>query len=123
MYLYSGGSLTVTSPVSGIYKNIQFFGDREVYHGPGSNGANGANLWFTVIGDSRLSYDGVLYAPSFHIWMAGGSIVEAKSPSYLAVAKKLWFQDNTQVRFVRANTRGLDVADSAPLQYGAALFK
>jgi len=123
LYLYSGSSLDVTSPTSGTYKNIQFFGDRTPYPGPGSKGANGPNLWFTVIGDSRLKYDGVLYVPAFHVWFAGGSIVEGKSPSYVAVAKKLWFQDNTNVRLAQANARGLNVEASLQLEYGAALFK
>jgi hypothetical protein len=121
--LIGGGSLTVTSPTSGTYANIQFFGDRSTYAVPGENGANGNNLWFAVIGDSHLTYDGVLYAPSFHVWMAGGSIIEGKSPNYLAIAKKLWFQDNTHVHFTQINTRGLEVTASANLDYGSVLIK
>jgi hypothetical protein len=123
LYLYSGSTLDVTSPTSGAYKNIQFFGDRTAYPGPGSNGANGPNLWFTVIGDSRLTYDGALYTPAFHVWFAGGSIVEGKSPSYLAIAKKLWFQDNTSVHLAQVNSRGINVEASVQLEYGAALYK
>ena len=54
---------------------------------------------------------------------SGGSIIKGKSPSYMAVAKKLWFQDHTQVRFTQTNTRGLTVEASAQLQYGASLFR
>jgi hypothetical protein len=122
LYLYGDASLTVTSPTSGTYKNIQFFGDRKTYAGPGSNGANGENLWFSIIGDSRLSYDGVLYAPTFDVWFAGGSVVDGKSANYLAIAKKLWFQDKTIVSFEQVNRRGLSVEASVPLQYGARLL-
>ena len=80
-------------------------------------------LWFTVIGDSQLTYDGILYAPSFHVWFAGGSLVEAKSPNYLAIAKKLWFQDKTQVKMAKENTRGLDVPEAINLRYGATMYK
>ena len=76
-----------------------------------------------MIGDSALTYDGALYTPSFHAWFAGGSIIEGKSPSYIAVAKKLWFQDNTQVKFTQVNTRGLTVDAAIHLQYGARIFR
>jgi hypothetical protein len=123
LYLYSGAVLEVTSPTTGTYANIQFFGDRQAYRGPGSNGANGPNLWFTVIGDSVLKYDGVLYAPSFHVWFAGGSIVNGKSPNYAAIAKKLWFQDNTAVTMSKENARGLAVEAASALRYGSRLYK
>ena len=117
MYLIGGATLAVTSPTSGTYKNIQFFGDRKVH------GKKQESLWFTVIGNSKLTYDGVLYAPSFHVWWAGGSLIEGKSPSYIAVAKKLWFQDHTQVRLYQTNSRNLNVEASAPLEYGTTLFR
>ena len=123
LYINGGASLSVTSPSSGLYANIQFFGDRTVYAGHSGNGVNGDNLWFTVIGDSGLTYDGVLYTPSMHAWFAGGSVVEAKSPNYIAIAKKLWFQDKTNVHMSQVNTRGLNVDGSVTLQRGATLFK
>jgi Flp pilus assembly protein TadG len=117
MYLIGDASLTVTSPIDGPYKNIQFFGDRNVY------GKKQENLWMTVIGGSRLSYDGVLYAPSHHVWWTGGAVIEANSPNYTAVAKKLWFEGNAQVRISQRDTRGLSVEASAKLDNGAALFR
>ena len=111
------------TPTAGTYANIQFFGDRKPYPGPGANGAFGPNLWFSVVGDCKLTYDGVIYTPSFHVWFAGGSIIDGKSPNYLAIAKKLWFQDNTQAVLTHVNTRGLDVPASVPLQYGARLVR
>jgi hypothetical protein len=122
LYLYAGSKLIVTSPSTGTYKNVQFFGDREVYSSPGGNGANGDNLWFTVIGDSQLIYDGTLYAPSFHVWLAGGSNIQGKSPNYIAIAKKLWFQDHTNVRLFYENTRNLNVPQAEGMQFGASLF-
>lgn len=120
LYLIGGGSLKVTSPSSGTYKNVQFFGDRETYAGP--NGKP-TSLWFTVIGTSQLIYDGTLYAPSFHVWWAGGSLIEGKSPNYIAIAKKLWFQDKTKVRLSYENTRNLDVPQAEGIQFGASLFR
>jgi Flp pilus assembly protein TadG len=105
LYMIGDATMHLTSPVSGTYKNIQFFGDRDIYAGP--NG-KASNLWFTVIGGSVLTYDGVLYAPTFHVWFAGNSTIEASSPNYLAVAKKLWFQDQTSVKMEHANKRNLD---------------
>jgi hypothetical protein len=117
MYMLGGGSLSVTSETSGPYANIQFFGDRNVY------GKKQENLWWTVIGDSSLSYDGALYLPSFNVWWAGGSMIKGSSPSYIAVARKLWFQDHTQVRLSQQNTRGLSVDAAAKLAHGATLFR
>jgi hypothetical protein len=117
MYIFSDASLTLTSPTEGPYKNIQFFGDRNVY------GRTQESLWMTVIGGSRLSYDGVLYAPSHNVWWTGGAVVEANSPNYTAIAKKLWFEGNAQVRISQRDTRGLGVEASAKLDSGAALFR
>jgi hypothetical protein len=110
LYMIGDATMHLTSPVSGTYKNIQFFGDRDIYAGP--NG-KASNLWFTVIGGSVLTYDGVLYAPTFHVWFAGNSTIEASSPNYLAVAKKLWFQDQTSVKMEHANKRNLDDVEEA----------
>ncbi len=120
MYMIGNVTLTVTSPVSGPYKNIQFFGDRNVYVGPNKKAEN---LWFTVIGGSKLSYDGVLYAPAFHVWFAGQSEIEGKSPNYLAIAKKLWFQDNTHVSMELKNDRNLDVEEAKKLEKSARLIQ
>jgi len=117
LYMLSGASLSVTSETSGPYANIQFFGDRNVY------GKKQESLWWTVIGDSRLTYDGALYLPSFNVWWAGGSTIQGNSPSYTAVAKKLWFQDHTQVRLSQRNIRGLSVDAAAKLEYGATLVR
>lgn len=76
-----------------------------------------------MIGDSRLTYDGVVYMPAHHLRWAGGSIVEGSSPTYAAIAKKLWFQDNTRVHLVKENKRNLDVETAIALMRSAALFR
>ena len=119
LYMVGGATLNVTSPTTGTYANIQFFGDRNSY--AGHNG-KAENLWFTVIGDSSLSYDGTLYAPTFHVWWAGGSLIQGKSPNYIAIAKKLWFQDHTNVQLSYENTRHLNVPQAVGIQFGATLF-
>jgi hypothetical protein len=126
--IYSGGALDVTSPTMGTYANIQFFGDRRTYLNIGNGstlppGQDNGHLWFTVIGDSRLTYDGVVYLPMHHIWWAGGSIVRGSSPNYAAIAKKLWFQDNTQVQLTKENRRNLNVDGPASLMRAAVLFR
>lgn len=121
LYILGGGALHVTSPTAGTYANIQFFGDRVIHPGPGNSGP--LLLYLTVIGDSQLSYDGVMYTPQFDVWYAGGSQVEAKSANYAAVARKLWFQDRTQVRVTQENSRNLRVDGAAHLQYAARLFQ
>lgn len=116
-YMYGNAQASFTSPTSGTYKNIQFFGDRAVY------GRKQENLWFSVIGQSVLKYDGVLYTPSFHVWFAGGSDVQATSPTYGAIAKKFWFQDHTHMRISHENPRGLDVEDAVRLGSSAKLIR
>lgn len=114
--MYGDTSLTLTSPSSGPYANIQFFGDRNVY------GRKMENLWFTVIGGSKLTYEGVLYVPSFHVWLAGNSQITGASANYVAIAKKLWFQDKSKTLFEQRNDRDLAVADPRYLQKTARLI-
>ena len=86
-------------------------------------GGSGQNLWMTVIGNSRLTYDGVSYTPSHHIWWAGGSIIEGSSPNYIAIAKKLWFQDHTSPHLVKENRRNLSVDNAVGLMRSAVMFR
>lgn len=117
LYMYGNVTMTVTSPSSGPYANIQFFGDRNVY------GKKMENLWFTVIGGAELTFDGVVYVPSFHIWLAGQSQITGSSPTYAAIAKKLWFQDSSTTVFEQRNDRGLDVGDAKYITKTARLIK
>lgn len=117
LYMYADASMTLTSPVSGPFANIQFFGDRNVH------GRKLENLWFTVIGGSLLRYDGVAYLPSFHLWVAGSSQIIGLSPTYTAIAKKLWFQDNSKTVFENVNSRGLDIPAAEHIEKTAHLIR
>lgn len=114
LYLGSGAVVNLTSPVSGPYTNIQFFQDR----------LSNVDGWVTMLGDIRLTFDGVMYFPTQHVWISGGSTIEAKSPTYIFVAEKLWFQDNSIVEVWQENSRNLDVAETAGhMVVGAHLTK
>jgi hypothetical protein len=107
LYLGSGAIVDLTSPTTGTYKNIQFFQDM----------ASSTDAWATMLGDIKLTFDGVMYFPTQDVWIGGGSIITAKSPSYIFVAEKLWFQDNTIIDVWQENSRNIDVpAPSADLR-------
>lgn len=103
LYLGSGAIVNLTSPTSGPYMNIQFFQDRE----------SSVGGWATLLGNIKLTFDGVMYFPTQHVWIGGGSRIEAKSPSYIFVTDKLWFQDNSIIDVWQEDSRGLDVAATA----------
>lgn len=112
LYLGSGAIVNLTSPVSGPYKNIQFLQDKN----------SSADQWVTMMGDIKLTFDGVMYFPTQDVWIGGGSTVQAKSPSYIFVAEKLWFQDNSIIEVWQENARNLDVDQpSATMQSTPAL--
>jgi hypothetical protein len=119
-YIQAGAVVTLTSPLEGTYAGIQFFGDRETYS---SKSGKVEPLWFTVIGDSTVSWDGTLYMPAHHTWLAGGSAITATSPNYVAISRKLWFQDNTRISFTQSNPRGLPAAPPGQLTYGARVVR
>ncbi len=77
----------------------------------------------SIPGDIKLTFDGVLYFPTQDVWIGGGSVINAKSPSYVFVAEKIWFQDNTVVEVWQENSRGLDLpAPSASITRGPQLL-
>ena len=82
------------------------------------------NLWAGVVGNNTVKYDGVMYMPEHQIWIAGGSVVTATSPSYAMIGDKLWFQDNSVVNVSYANPRGLSLpADQiGHFRYSAYLY-
>jgi hypothetical protein len=99
-WMTGGAIMKVTSPTSGTYMNMQFMEDR--------NNAAG-NTWVSIGGNSQLQYDGVMYFPNSNIWVFGGSIVKANSPTVTMLGDKLWFQDNSTVTITQSNPRGLAV--------------
>ncbi|MFN3869553.1 MAG: TadE/TadG family type IV pilus assembly protein [Hyphomicrobiaceae bacterium] len=114
LYLGSGAIIDLTSPRSGTYKNIQFFQDKDASE----------DSWVTILGNVRLTFDGAMYFPTQDVWIGGGSKITATSPSYIIVAEKLWFQDNSIIDVWQENRRGLDIAE--PLAFittGVALVR
>lgn len=101
--LGSGAVVNLTSPISGPYTNIQFFQDKTA----------SVDAWVTLLGNITLKFDGVMYFPTQDVWIGGGSTIEAKSPTYIFVVEKLWFQDNSIVEVWQENSRGLDIAEPA----------
>ena len=97
--------MKVTSPASGTYMNMQFMEDRNNTAG---------NTWVSIGGNSQLQYDGVMYFPNSNIWVFGGSIVNANSPSVAMLGDKLWFQDNSTVTITQSNPRGLPIKNTSP---------
>ena len=98
--------MKVTSPTSGTYMNMQFMEDRNNTAG---------NTWVSIGGNSQLQYDGVMYFPNSNIWVFGGSIVNANSPSVAMLGDKLWFQDNSTVTITQSNPRGLPIKNTSPI--------
>jgi hypothetical protein len=111
--LGSGAIIELTSPVSGPYMNIQFLQDRN----------SSTDEWVTMLGDIKLTFDGVMYFPTQDVWIGGGSTIEAKSPSYIFVVEKLWVQDNAVIDIWQENSRGLEIAEQpASLSRNARLL-
>lgn len=112
LYLGSGADVQLTSPSSGTYMNIQFLQDKD----------SSPDRWVTMMGDIKLSFDGVMYFPTQHVWIGGGSIISARSPTYIVVAKKLWFQDNSITDVWQENARNLSVPETqASIEASASL--
>lgn len=114
LYLGSGAIVDLTSPKSGTYMNIQFFQDK----------LSSTDAWVTMLGNIKLTFDGVMYFPTQDVWIGGGSIINAKSPSYIFVTEKLWFQDNSVIEVWQENSRSLPIpAPSATIAKGPQLLK
>jgi Flp pilus assembly protein TadG len=117
--LGGGSSMTVTSPTSGTYMNMQFMQD--------NNDPNTHGLWCSLGGNggddsAKLQFDGVAYFPTQNFWTFGNSVVNANSPSMAIVADKVWTQGSATVNVTNNNTRNLAV--SAPkTTFGARLIK
>ena len=124
LQLWGDCSVTLTSPVSGTYTNMQFMQD--------NSSSDTHSLWASVggsagagkndgTGSAKLSYDGVAYFPTQNFWMFGNAVINANSPSMAVVADKIWTQGNATVNITNNNTRNLNV--SAPKTgFGARLI-
>jgi Flp pilus assembly protein TadG len=107
--VWGDSSVNLTSPVSGTYKNFQFFQDR--------TSSSNAQLWVSIggsaggteTGATKLTFDGTAYFPTQNFWVFGNSVVNASSPGVPIVADKIWTQGNATFNISNANPRGLDV--------------
>jgi len=114
LQVWGGSSVTLTSPTSGTYMNMQFMQDR--------NSTDLHGTWVSIGGTSNLKYDGVAYFPNENWWVFGNATVNANSPSMAIVADKIWTQGSAAVTVTNNNPRNLAVAaPSTP--YGAKLIR
>lgn len=113
-YMRGGATLKITSPASGPYMNMQFFQDDSIHT---------RNLWASLVGNNTLEYEGVMYFPTQNIWIAGGSVVKATSPTFVMIGDKLWFQDHSVVTLTQENKRNLPLDTPGGFRYGAFLVK
>jgi Flp pilus assembly protein TadG len=119
--LKSDAAVTLTSPVSGTYKNIQFMSDRQLSE------SKFEQEWSTILSGARLEYDGVMYLPEQQFWVSGTShdaVVKATSPTMTMVAGKIWVQGNAVIDVKREDKRGIgnDIG-VASFSYGARLVR
>jgi hypothetical protein len=114
LQVWGTSQFNVTSPTTGIYKNMQFLQD------PADDSARG--LWVSIGGNTNVQYDGVAYFPSQNFWVFGDAVVNANSPTLAVVADKIWTQGSAAVNITSKNTRNLSVS-GAETTYGARLVK
>jgi len=124
LQIWGDCSVTLTSPTSGTYINMQFMQD--------NSSSDTHSLWASVggsqgagkddgTGSAKLSFDGTAYFPTQNFWMFGNAVINANSPSLAIVADKVWTQGNATVNITNNNTRNLNV--SAPKTgFGARLI-
>jgi len=117
LQVWGNSQVSVTSPISGTYMNMQFMQD--------PNSADTHGLWVSIGGSDgdtgKLSYDGVAYFPTQNFWIRGSSTVNANSPSIAIVAAEVWPQGKATVNVTHNNTRNLKVS-SPSTGFGARLI-
>jgi len=114
LQIWGNSSVTLTSPASGTYMNMQFMQDR--------NDVNSRGLWDSIGGSTTLKYDGVAYFPSQNFWAFGDTNITANSPSMAIVADKIWTQGSANVNITHNNPRNLAVTVPTTT-YGARLIR
>ena len=118
LQLWGDSSVTLTSPISGTYMNMQFMQD--------NNDPNTHGLWVSLGGNgggsAKLQYDGVAYFPTQNFWAFGNSVVNANSPSVAILADKVWTQGSATVNVTNNNPRNLSVT-TPQTTYGARLIQ
>jgi hypothetical protein len=117
----SDATLTITSPTSGVYNNIQMLSDRDV------SKSKFNEEWATILSGATLEYDGVIYLPEQQFWVSGTShdaIVRGSSPSMIMVVDTVWAQGNAIFDLRREDKRGTGGDGMvATFGYGAHLVR
>jgi Flp pilus assembly protein TadG len=119
--LWGNSSVTLTSPTSGTYANMQFMVDTNsdgVHHTWVSIGGSDGN----PDGTPQLTYDGVAYFATQNFWIFGNAVVNANSPNLAVVADKIWAQGSATINITNENRRNLSVASPPQSPSGARLL-
>jgi Flp pilus assembly protein TadG len=116
--VWGNAQMSVTSPTSGTYMNMQFMQD--------SSSPDTHNLWVSIGGSDsdtgKLSYDGVAYFPTQNFWVRGKSNLNINSPTLSIVTSDINIQGNVNIQITNNNTRNLPVTPPVTT-YGARLIK
>ena len=117
LQIWGNSQVTVTSPISGTYMNMQFMQD--------NSSLDTHSLWVSIGGSDadggKLSYDGVAYFPTETFWVRGNTTVNANSPTIAIVASEVWPQGKSTMNVTHNNTRNLPVK-SPTTAWGARLI-
>jgi Putative Flp pilus-assembly TadE/G-like len=121
LHMLSDATATLTSPVSGTYKNIQMMSDRDLSQ------SKFQQEWTTILSGAKLDYDGVIYLPEQQFWVSGTAheaVIKGSSPTMIMVADKIWAQGNAVFDLTREDRRSIG-ADMglASFSYGSRLVK
>jgi hypothetical protein len=109
---WGNSTVTLTSPASGPYTNIQFEQD------PAQCVDTKNMAWFSVGGSngngnaddsSKLTFDGTVHLPRQELWIFGGAVTSANSPGVAIVVDQMWPQGNAKINVTNNNTRNLNV--------------
>jgi hypothetical protein len=118
--LWGNSSVDLTSPMSGTYKNFQFFQD--------PNDDKGRGAWVSIGGNgktddnSKASWDGMAYFPSQNFWVFGNTNVNINSPAMALVAGQIWVQGNAALNVTNDNPRKMAI-DQVTTSGGARLLQ
>lgn len=106
--VWGNSTIDLTSPVSGTYKNFQFFQD--------VNDDKGRGAWVSLGGNgntddgSKATWDGIAYFPTQNFWVYGNTVVNVNSPSLAIDAGQIWVQGNATLNVTNNNPRNVSVS-------------
>lgn len=109
----ANSQITLTSPKSGTYKNVQMVSDRELM---GSSKGEEA-----TISSSVMDFDGLIYLPEQDMWIKGDSRVTGRAPSMIMVADQYRIQDGATVTVRQKDEREIGVGDVSRFNFSARL--